>query len=194
MHRIKHRKRHPTNEANDAHVVACTTLSAIDASQLDASRNSDDHALALMPSRPCPHRRSPDAHALALHDNDQALAPLPQVVLTCAQLEAMCLVSGHGGNYACLRQRELRAELLHTSTYEHDLTHEDWPWRDVIRSLPQDLRTILVGPGVTMFTFKLVLGQIDHNYARKDNDSGERHVFHIQRADNVAHHLHYHER
>ena len=169
-----------------------TTPSTIDASQLDASRNSDDHALALMPSRPCPHRRSPDAHALALHDNDQALAPLPQVVLTGVQLEAMRRVSGRAGKYACSRQRDLRAQLLLTGTYEHDLTHGDWPWWDVIRSLPQDLRTILVGPGVTMFTFKLVLGQIDHNYARKDNDSGERHVFHIQRADNVAHHLHYH--
>jgi hypothetical protein len=44
-----------------------------------------------------------------------------------------------------------------------------------------------------MFTFKLVLGEIDQNYAKKPNDTGERHVFHIQRADNVAHHLHYHK-
>jgi hypothetical protein len=44
-----------------------------------------------------------------------------------------------------------------------------------------------------MFTFNLVLGEIDPNYLQKSNDSGERHVFHIRRADNVAHHLHYHK-
>jgi len=190
IHRInlKPRKRDPTSETNDAHVVACTTLSAIDAPQLDASRSSDDHALAPMPSRPCP-----DAHALVLLDNDQALAPLPQVVLTGVQLEAMRRVSGRAGKYACSQQRDLRAQLLLTGEYEHDLTYGDWPWWDVIRSLPQDLRTLLVGPGVTMFTFKLVVGEMDHNYVGKPNDSGERHVFHIRRADNVAYHLHFHK-
>ena len=184
IHRIKltPRKRDPTSETNDAHV------GAIDAPQLDASRSSDDHALAPMPSRPCP-----DAHALVLHDNDQALAPLPQVVLTGVQLEAMRRVSGRAGKYACSQQRDLRAQLLLTGEYEHDLTYGDWPWWDVIRSLPQDLRTLLVGPGVTMFTFKLVVGEMDHNYVGKPNDSGERHVFHIRRADNVAHHLHFHK-
>ena len=184
IHRIKltPRKRDPTSETNDAHV------GAIDAPQLDASRSSDDHALAPMPSRPCP-----DAHALVLLDNDQALAPLPQVVLTGVQLEAMRRVSGRAGKYACSQQRDLRAQLLLTGEYEHDLTYGDWPWWDVIRSLPQDLRTLLVGPGVTMFTFKLVVGEMDHNYVGKPNDSGERHVFHIRRADNVAHHLHFHK-
>ena len=123
-----------------------------------------------------------------------ALTPLPpQVVLTCAQLEAMPLVNRHGGKFACLRQRELRAELLLSGTYDHDLTHEVWPWRDVIRSLPEGLRTALVGPGVTMFAFKLLRGHLDQNYARKPDDTGERHVFHIARADNVAHLLHYHQ-
>jgi len=117
---------------------------------------------------------------------------MPQVVLTFDQLEAMPKPQ-FGGKFACERQRELRAELLQSGTYEHDLTHEAWPWRDVIRSLPQHLRWTLVGPGVTLFTFKLVRCQIDHNYYDKfPNDSGERHVFHIQRTDNVAHHLHYH--
>ena len=98
----------------------------------------------------------------------------------------MPLVNRHGGKFACLRQRELRAELLLSGTYDHDLTHEVWPWRDVIRSLPEGLRTALVGPGVTMFAFKRVRGQLD-------DDQSERHVFHIARADNVAHLLHYHQ-
>jgi len=160
---------------SDAPVIPTTVSSRnIDAPQLDASENSD--ALALMP------------HAAA-----DALALMPPVVLTCDQLKAMPHVSAHQGKFACEKQRELRAELLTSGTYEHDLTHSDWPWRDVIRSLPKELHKILVGPGVTMFTFKLVRNEIDPNYAQMRNDSGERHVFHIRRTDNVAHHLHYHK-
>jgi hypothetical protein len=151
-----------------SHVVHPTIPTTSDAYQLTASSNSDDTALALTPLP-------------------------PQVVLTCAQLEAMPLVNRHGGKFACLRQRELRAELLLSGTYDHDLTHEVWPWRDVIRSLPEGLRTALVGPGVTRFAFKLLRGQVDQNYARMPGDTGERHVFHIARADGVAHLLHYHK-
>jgi hypothetical protein len=179
-------------------VVAATSSRNIDAHQLDASRNSD---APVIPTTVDAFLAQPDASensdALALmpHAAADALALMPQVVLTCDQLEAMRPVSGHGGRFACTRQRELRAELLQSGTFEHDLTHEDWPWRDVIRSLRQDLRTTLVGPGVTLFTFKLVLGEMDQNYVKIptcEADTGERHVFHIQRADNVAHHLHYH--
>ena len=155
-----------------SHAVHPTVPTTSDAYQLAASSNSDDTALAL---RPLP------------------LLCLPQVVLTCAELEAMPRVNGHGGKFAWARQRELRAELLRLGTYGHDLTHEAWPWRDVIRSLPEGLRTALVGPGVTMFAFKLLRGHLDQNYARKPGDTGERHVFHIARADGVAHLLHYHK-
>ena len=46
----------------------------IDASQLDASRNSDHHALTLLPSRPCPYAHAPD-HALALMPISQLTMP-----------------------------------------------------------------------------------------------------------------------
>ena len=134
-----------------------------------------------------------DAYSSASSGSSDCAYMHPQIVLTCAQLETMPIVNGHGGRFACLRQRELRAELLRLGTYGHDLTHEAWPWRDVIRSLPEGLRTALVGPGVTMFAFKLLRGHLDQNYARKPGDSGERHVFHIARADGVAHLLHYHK-
>ena len=46
----------------------------IDASQLDASRNSDHHALTLLPSRPCSYAHAPD-HALALMPISQLTLP-----------------------------------------------------------------------------------------------------------------------
>jgi len=122
-----------------------------------------------------------------------ALALMPPVVFTCDQLKAMPNVPGHAGKFAWAKQKELRELLLESGTYEHDLTQSDWPWRDVIRSLPKNEHEILVGPGVIMFTFYLVPGEIDQNYHNKtSHDSGERHVFHVRRKDNVAHHLHYH--
>jgi hypothetical protein len=142
-----------------------------------SSRNSD--ALALMP-----HAMPQAAAAPAL---------MPPVVFTCDQLKAMPSVPQHAGKFAWAKQKELRELLLESGTYEHDLTQSDWPWRDVIRSLPKNEHEILVGPGVIMFTFYLVPGEIDQNYHNKtSHDSGERHVFHVRRKDNVAHHLHYH--
>ena len=132
-----------------------------------------------------------DAYSSASSGSSDCAYMHPQIVLTCAQLETMRIVNGHGVRFAYLRQRELRAELLRLGTYGHDLTHEAWPWRDVIRSLSEGLRTALVGPGVTMFAFKRVRGQ--RVRGQLAGRGSERHVFHIARADNVAHLLHYHQ-
>jgi hypothetical protein len=89
-HSSQEQRWHHTDEANVAHVVTIdvqapfeaqgrgfehahgkwhgivgTTPSTIDASQLDTSRNSDHHALTILPCRPCPYAHAPD-HALAL--------------------------------------------------------------------------------------------------------------------------------
>ena len=113
------------------------------------------------------------------------------VQLTFAQLESRPIVHGAGGKMAWQKQKELRATLMQEGVYEHNLTHEPWPWRDVLRALPRPMQAILTGPGITKFSFRLLRGQLDHNY--RNRDSGERHVFEIQHADGTQYHLHYHK-
>ena len=117
------------------------------------------------------------------------------VQLSFAQLESRTTVSGAGGKMACRKQRELRETLMQKPVqervYEHNLTHEQWPWRDVLRALPRGMQLLLTGPGITKFSFRLLRGQLDPNYRNKD--SGERHVFEIQHADGARYHLHFHK-
>jgi hypothetical protein len=117
------------------------------------------------------------------------------VQLSFAQLESRTTVSGAGGKMACRKQRELRETLMQKSVqervYEHNLTHDQWPWRDVLRALPREMRLLLTGPGITKFSFRLLRGQLDPNY--RNQDSGERHVFEIQHADGARYHLHFHK-
>ena len=52
---------------------------------------------------------------------------------------------------------------------------------------------LIIGDGIAFFKFRLLQGVRDSNYAKRLNDSGERHVFEILRVDRSAVHLHYHK-
>jgi hypothetical protein len=128
-------------------------------------------------------------------DDAQAIQPVLQyngaVVLTSAQLESTKYVQKAGGKMAWQKQKELRALLMEQRQYEHDLTHSVWPWRNVLRALAPEMRELLAGPGVVKFSFRLLRGQPDSNYFKRD--TGERHVFEIEQADGKRYHLHYHK-
>ena len=96
-----------------------------------------------------------------------------------------------GGRQACEKQRELRQLLLGQDAYDHDLTQGSWPWQAILRAQPLHLQQLLVGPGIQKFSFRLLPGVMDSNYARID--AGYRHVFEIQRVDGSCYHLHYHK-
>ena len=91
-----------------------------------------------------------------------------------------------------MKQRELRAECLETGSFHIDLTNGAWNWRDLLRSMSQEMQAAVVGPGVTQFSFRLLRNVRDHNYAKYD--SGEKHVFEITRGDGSTCHLHYHKK
>ena len=77
-------------------------------------------------------------------------------VLTFTELSNRKQVPNMGGKAACTKQRELRAICLSRRQFQIDLTDDAWSWRDLLRSLPPQLREDLVGPGVTQFTFRLL--------------------------------------
>ena len=133
-------------------------------------------------------------------EGQRGCAPQPTVTnttstdtiqLTWAQLEDRQPTNGVGGKFACAKQRELREQAMEQRVYEYDLTHSSWPWKDVLRALPEEMRPLLAGPGITKFSFRLLRGVLDHNY--QNRDSGERHVFEIQHADGARYQLHYHK-
>ena len=125
------------------------------------------------------------------HQSQDNTTSTDTIHLTSAQLEDRPQATGAGGMLAWGKQQELRANALQQGVYEYDLTHSPWPWRDVLRALPQQMRALLTGPGITKFSFRLLRGQPDHNY--RNRDSGERHVFEIQHADGARYHLHFHK-
>ena len=118
-----------------------------------------------------------------------ALPPWP--VFTLEELQNRTPVRNIGGEAACQKQRELRAICLRRGIFHIDLTNDAWNWRDVLRSLPAAVQADLVGPGVTHFRFRLLENVRDPNWARID--SGEKHVFEIERCDGSTCHLHYHK-
>ncbi len=137
-----------------------------------------------------------DAQAVQPSSNQSGSASQPAagpvtVQLTFAQLESMKVGHGAGGRMAWQKQKELRALLMEQRQYEHDLTHSEWPWRNVLRALAPQMRELLAGPGVVKFSFRLLRGQPDSNYFKRD--TGERHVFEIEQADGKRYHLHYHK-
>jgi len=102
-------------------------------------------------------------------------------------------VKGIGGKMACVKQKELRQECLENGILEIDLTETWLEWRAVLRALPPFQQQLLIGDGIAFFKFRLLQGVRDGNYAKRANDSGERHVFEILRVDRSAVHLHYHK-
>ena len=55
------------------------------------------------------------------------------------------------------------------------------------------MQQLIIGDGIAMVKFRLLERVRDPNYAKKEMDSGERHVFEILRVDTSAVHLHYHK-
>ena len=132
---------------------------------------------------------SDGAHLAGDDEPLQALPPCP--VLTLEELRNRAPVQGMAERAAYLKQRELRAVCLSTGSFHIDLTNDAWSWRDVLRSIPAAVQAVLVGPGVTKFSFRLLEVMLDHHYGRID--SGERDVFEITRGDGSTCHLHFHK-
>jgi len=120
---------------------------------------------------------------------DLTLEQVP--VLTITQLNNTRRKTGFGGKEANRKQRSLREQLLPQRRYEYDLTEDDWDWRQVLKALPPNVQESVVGAGITKFRFRLLQDVMDHNYRKID--SGERHVFHVDRVDGSAVHLHFHK-
>ena len=57
-----------------------------------------------------------------------------------------------------------------------------WEWKLFLRVLHPAVAEQLVWPGITRFKFQLLQHVRDSNYVR-DGDTGERHVFQIDRVD-----------
>ena len=45
-----------------------------------------------------------------------------------------------GGKLARMKGKELREALMQQGVYEHDLAHETWPLRDVLKALPRQIK------------------------------------------------------
>ena len=86
----------------------------------------------------------------------------------------------------------LRSHCLRHGTKCIDLSNDPWPWRQVLKSLPTTVAHELVEPGVTAFRFRLLEHVRDHNYVLP-GDTGERHVFELERSDGSFYHLHFHK-
>ena len=113
-------------------------------------------------------------------------------VFTLAQLNQTPQIPGFGGKEANRKQRSLREQLLPEGIYEHDLTQDAWNWRQILKALPPHVQDGVVGAGIVRFRFRLLQNEMDPNYRGKI-DSGERHVFQVDRVDGSAVHLHFHK-
>jgi len=111
--------------------------------------------------------------------------------LTIQELKEMGPVQGAGGKQMCQKQRSLRQELLPIGVYDKDLTHGTWNWKQMLKGLPLAMQEVIVGSGILTFSFRLLQNELDPNYRKID--SGERHVFHIERTGNTAVQLHFHK-
>ena len=90
------------------------------------------------------------------------------------------------------KMQECRLYCFRHGLWELDLTESnEFPWQYVLRALPLDLGLAMIGPGIVTFKFRLLQGERDHNYIKKD--SGERHVFEITAIDGSRWQLHYHK-
>ena len=110
----------------------------------------------------------------------------PPIFLT---LEDIGGKAGIGGKAAWVKMQELRSNALADGEWTVDLTHGAWPWQQVLCTASSANQKLIVGPGITSFTFRFIPGALDANYRHRD--SGERHVFEIHRTDGTVCHLHY---
>jgi hypothetical protein len=117
----------------------------------------------------------------------------PPIVLTLDDIRLRSNVAGIGGGQACVKMKELRSSALAVGVWTVDLTHGAWPWQQLLCAASLANQKLIVGPGITSFTFSLIRYSLDANYRHVKNDSGERHVFEIYRADGTRCHLHYHK-
>ena len=131
---------------------------------------------------------SSDAPQLAT----QSVQNAQVIVCTYDELQAMQATVGIGGKTACQKQRQLRTELFASKTWERDLTHGEWQWKHVLKALSQPVQQLIVGPGITKFSFRLLQHEMDPNYRKQD--SGQRHVFQVERVDGSMVQLHFHKR
>ena len=154
----------------------------------------DGAAARRTPDTPCPTRACPVIPTVAsgAETTTAQCLPLPSVC-TFQEMQEMRKVKGIGGKMACVKQKELRQECLENGILEIDLTETWLEWRAVLRALPPFQQQLLIGDGIAFFKFRLLQGVRDGNYAKRANDSGERHVFEILRVDRSAVHLHYHK-
>ena len=79
------------------------------------------------------------------------------VVLTLHVLNELPLIAGIGGKAGCQKMRELRQTALADKQHTVDLSYGDWPWKQILRPASLQNRTIIVGPGITAFTFRVLL-------------------------------------
>lgn len=125
-----------------------------------------------------------------IHVGAPSGVPSP-TVLTYNDIQQLQYVPGFGGKEACKKQRQLRHELLPQRIFVQDLTHCDWPWKQILKSQREEVQQSIIGPGITQFLFRLLVHEMDQNY--KKIDSGERHVFEAVRIDGSVVQMHFHK-
>ena len=104
------------------------------------------------------------AHGATEHGLAELLPPMPPGVSQ-ADIEARPSRPGHGGKWACAKQRELRAWCLQQRpvVYDVDLT-DIWPWQDLLKSMFGSMvSTLFEGHRATGFSFRLLKHQMDTN-------------------------------
>jgi hypothetical protein len=128
----------------------------------------------------------------AAEDAIVPLNPAPQIMLTAETFTSMTPLPGVGGKMAWKKMQECRSHCFRHRLWELDL-HEsnEFPWRHVLRALPERTALAMIGPGIVTFKFRLLQGEPDHNYIKKD--SGEKHVFEITTLDGFRWQLHFHK-
>ena len=158
--------------------------------------NSEAPQLAEPTSLGAPQSSQPPYSGSSSSDAPQLAAQSVQdaqvTVCTYDGLQAMQATVGIGGKTACQMQRQLRKELFASNTWERDLTHGEWEWKRVLKALSQPVQQLIVGPGITKFPFRLLQHEMDPNYRKQD--SGQRHVFQVERVDGSMVQLHFHKK
>ena len=96
-----------------------------------------------------------------------------------------------GGKAANAKQKRLRQHCFANGLWEIDLTDSTYNWKQLLKAMPEAKSTLLVGPGVVKFSFRLLQTVRDHNYIKID--SGEKHVFEIECVDGLRWQLHFHK-
>ena len=172
------------NEGRDVEPLAVTSVPP--ASSILSWLDNTSHSSVEPPAAVMHTRVAPDTNSGPTSTCEN------RTVFTLAQLNQTEQVPGFGGKAANRKQRSMREELLPRGIYDYDLTNDDWNWKQILKALPPNVQRNVVGAGIVRFSFRLLQNEMDPNYRGKI-DSGERHVFQIDRADGSAVHLHFHK-